>query len=396
MLDEKNITDRIELICDGVNAWLANEDGILEESVNRTVADGLFPKHDVQHMLDQAGRTITPQALSSWVDKISTTKKGPSGPENFTNNAEYSRAGTDETAFPNPDQKVLCLHAGNLPMVGLQDIIATLLSGSIYFGKLSRNDPWLLDGLLQVLEKRLPEQIGGWSIRLDDMNVTNAGVVLFAGSQASIEMVLKRIKELGLAGDNSRILARTARFSLAWLDEADFRSDSERLCKRLIEAMLRYEGRGCRSVAVVIADRDLSVFAGSLLDAADVFIRSNPPSNLKNSGVGYWKSYLRSTGRDVFDLGGQIITDDSDLIGKQNVICWIKGSDEEVIRFAERFGHQLQSVYVNAARDAVSEKAMYRMAGTGGVRLEPLSDAQTPPVDWQPDGVDVLYWLCGF
>ncbi len=391
----KTLEDRIHHICEGVSSWLENEDGILDASCERTVSGGLFPKHDVIHMLEQVGCTITPRALWSWFERVSTNEKGATVMDNSTYKATKSDQSTNATAFANPATKVLCLHAGNLPMVGLQDIIATLLSGAAYHGKLSGNDPWLLDGLLRVLKKHLPDQVKDWAIRLEELDAVRADAVLFAGSQASVNKVAKRIDELRLADEDSRFLTRTARFSIARLQKEDFRSDRERLSYKLIESMLRYEGRGCRSVALVVADRELSDFAGYLMEAADLFTRSNPPSQLKNPGVTYWKSYLKSTGREVYDLGGHIITDDRDLAGKENVICWIKGSDVEVTGFAEKFGSQLQSVYVNADRAAMSQKVTSRLMASKKVRLEPLSEAQSPPVDWRPDGVDVLSWLCG-
>ncbi len=392
---QKSFADRIDRICEGVRSWLDNEDGILDASVERTVTGRFFPQHDVMHMLEQADRTITPQALSSWVTRVSTNEKGITGMDNSTNKATISDQSTNRTTPVKPVTKVLCLHAGNLPMVGLQDIIAALLSGATYHGKLSSHDPWLLDGLLRVLKKRLPDQVGHWSIRLEELDAIRADAVLFAGSQASVNKVTKRIDELGLSDEHARLLARTARFSIARLEEDDFKSEKEHLSKKLIEAMLRYEGKGCRSVALVVADRVLSDFAGYLLEAADVFIRYNPSSQLKTPGVTYWKSYLKSTGREVYDLGGHIIADDRDLIGKENVICWIKGSDVEVTRYAEKFGPQLQSVYVNADHAAMTKKVTPRLLASKEIRLEPLSEAQAPPVDWRPDGVDVLSWLLG-
>ncbi len=401
-MTHENKLERIDLICESVSAWLENEDCILERSIERTVTEGLFPKHDVMYMLDQAERTITPKALSYWMDKIrrgeakksETESHSYSDPNPDSDPDLDSDPGMDLPALPNENRKILCLHAGNLPMVGLQDVIAALLSGAVYYGKLSVKDPWLLDGLLLMLQKRMPDQIGEWAVRLEDLNAINAGHVLFAGSQASVDRVIQRVNELGHAAKNARFLARTARFSIAWLDNDDLKSESERLSRELTEAMLRFEGRGCRSVAVVISGRGLSDVAGSLADAAGIFIRTNRPSFTSSSGANYWRSYLKSTGCDVFDMGGQIITDAPDLIGKQNVICWIKGDEGEVLRLAEKFGPQLQSVYVNADRNTIAAKITTRLVEIKGVRLEPLSEAQSPPIDWQPDGVDILSWLC--
>ncbi len=370
------ISERIARICEGVDAWLKNEEGILDITVDRTATEGLFPRHDVMHMLEQISATVTPQVLQDWVDRVDR--------------------GSSTGTMPSPSgqiPKVLCLHAGNLPLVGLQDIIATLLSGAVYYGKLSRRDPWLADGLLRVLRKRLPDQLGGWASQLEEIGSLGADKVLFAGAESSVEEVKQRIRELGLASAQTRFLPRTARFSMAWLDEKDFQSDHVRLSKHLIEAMMRYEGRGCRSLAVVVARRCLSEFAGSLTDAAEVFVRKNRPSHYRKAGVSYWRSYLKSTGKEVYDIGSQIITDDHELMGREGVICWLTGNEEDVVPLARHFGPQLQQVYVNSGREELSPKSAGPLSDVPEIRLEPLSEAQSPPIDWQPDGIDVLAWL---
>ncbi len=370
------ISERIARICDGVDTWLNNEDGILDITVDRTATEGLFPRHDVMHMLKQVSATVTPQALQDWVDRVDR--------------------GTSTGTMPSLTAqipKVLCLHAGNLPLVGLQDIIATLLSGAVYYGKLSRRDPWLADGLLRLLRKRLPDQLGGWASRLEELDKVRVDKVLFAGAESSVEEVKQSIHKLGLASSQARFLPRTARFSMAWLDEEDFQLDSVRLSQRLIEAMLRYEGRGCRSLAVVVAPRSLSEVAGSLADAAEVFVRKNPPSHYRKPGVSYWRSYLKSTGKEVYDIGSQIITDDHELMGREDVICWLTGNKEDVVRLARQFGPQLQQVYVYAGRETLSQNSAGPLSDVPEIRLEPLSEAQSPPIDWQPDGIDVLAWL---
>ncbi len=402
----EHITQRIAVICEAIGAWLDNEDGILGITVNRTATEGLFPRHDVMFMLDQIARTVTLEALQGWADRAAGTTPVP-GPA---------------SEMPN----VLCLHAGNLPLVGLQDIVATLLSGSVYYGKLSRKDPWLADGLLRVLRKRMPGQLGGWAVRLEDLDRAGAERVLFAGAETSVPEVQRRVRELGLASEKALFLPRTARFSMAWLADEDFPADNAQLGKlsrQLAGAMLRYEGRGCRSLALVVARRSLSDFAGNLTDAAEVFVRKNPPSHFRSPGVSYWRSYLNSTGKDVYDLGGQIITDDPELIGRDNVICWMRGDEDDVRRLVRQLGPKLQQVYVHSGQDAPASQdtadsldtaasldtvasqdtvagsaheagmAFHPLAGVPGIRLAPLSEAQSPPIDWQPDGVDALSWL---
>lgn len=162
--------------------------------------------------------------------------------------------------------------------------------------------------------------------------------------------------------------------------------------------MLRYEGRGCRSVAVIVSSSPLSEYVDCLLDAAGEFVRAHPPARSQNTGLHYWKSYLKAAGVDTYDLGGSIITEDSGYMGRENVICWVRGGREEVLGIARRFGPQIQSVYLNEEpdEDAIAglfNPGNYGLSEEGCIRVESVTRAQSPPVDWRPDGIDVLDWL---
>ena len=58
---------------------------------------------------------------------------------------------------PRKDTVFYALHAGNLPLVGFQDVLAVLLSGAGYAGKLSRKDPWLIASFFDVLRQLHPQ-----------------------------------------------------------------------------------------------------------------------------------------------------------------------------------------------------------------------------------------------
>lgn len=407
----KHTIERIEQICDGVASWLENEGGMLERAVERTIDEGLFQRNDVQYMIDQARITVTKTALSKWAEREMKVNPRTEPPPS-------------EGKTKPKKQTVLCLHAGNLPMVGLQDVIATLLSGSCYFGKLSGKDPWLLDSLLHILQKRFPDQVRQWSARMEDLQGIRADKVLFAGSQASVQPVLEKVIALHLVrtggkvslheaasgaktnaapgpdtgtGMNSIFLHRTARLSMAWLTGADTPLATT-LARQLAGAMLRYEGKGCRSVAVVVAPLTLEECAGPMVGALEEYVKKNPFSRRSGPGTHYWKSYLKSMGRPVYQSGPVLITDDFDMAGKEDVICWVKGNAGTVARMADRFGPQLQHVYLAASPpNEKSPSANHsRVIRHPHIRFASLSGAQSPPIDWQPDGVDVLRWLTEF
>ncbi len=365
---------QITRICKAVDAWLGNESGLLEQARERTISDGLFTLHDVGHMLEQVARTVTCEAITAWVEKS-------------RDSYAVQNSGRKDSAVY--DKNVLCLHAGNLPMIGLQDIIATLLSGARYHGKLSARDPWLLDGLLRLLQKQLPENVITWSTNLDDFEELRADRILFAGSEASVEPVTSRLWELRAAGKAARFLNRTARFSIAWLSGKDVEelrnktsgAESPGLLNDLVEAVMRYEGRGCRSVAVVVAPCELSDVAGTLIPALQDYVKKYPFLHSIKPEKSYWASYLETMDRDFFESGPIILTGDTDLMGKEDVVCWISGDAMTVQQIFEKAGPKVQSIYT-----VENPLPLY---------TEALSRAQKPPIDWKPDGVDVLRWLSG-
>ena len=383
----RSTEERIQRIIRAIRGWLDNEGGILEKTKEQTIAEGLFQRHDINFMIGHIRQSVTQQSLREWAMAV---------PEK-----------------PAAVNRILCIHPGNLPMVGLQDILAVLLSGHTYHGKLSTRDPWLPDGLLRVLRRHMRADTMQWSTRMPNLAGIRADALLFAGSGSSLEIIKDNVRELDLVGDSCPMLIRTSNFSMAWLSEADgFKpedqssrstmpsqldqparsgpfsdsdlpgsSDSFSQSKPsaravwlspLVEAMLRYEGKGCRSVALVIAPVPLGRVAGLLLPAMEAYLKACPFSYYPTRGVRYWKSYLESIGKTVVQAGPVLVTDDPDMAGKEDIICWVEGDRDDVERWRERMGSRLQEVY--------------RIG-------ESLNHAQTPPVDWKPDGFDVLSWI---
>lgn len=347
----RSTEERIQRIIRAIRGWLDNEGGILEKTKEQTIAEGLFQRHDINFMIGHIRQSVTQQSLREWAMAV---------PEK-----------------PAAVSRILCIHPGNLPMVGLQDILAVLLSGHTYHGKLSTRDPWLPDGLLRVLRRHMRADTMQWSTRMPNLAGIRADALLFAGSGSSLEIIKDKMRELDLVGDSCPMLIRTSNFSMAWLSEADGFAPEDPSARTvwlspLVEAMLRYEGKGCRSVALVIAPVPLGRVAGLLLPAMEAYLKDCPFSYYPTSGVRYWKSYLESIGKTVVQAGPVLVTDDPDMAGKEDIICWLEGDRDDVERWRERMGSRLQEVY--------------RIG-------ESLNRAQTPPVDWKPDGFDVLSWI---
>lgn len=259
---------------------------------------------------------------------------------------------------------ILCLHAGNLPLVGWHDVVSVHRAGMAYVGKLSRKDPHLGEWIREWMpEARI-------STELDDFTDLRADMVLFSGSADSVPAVLARLKEVGAVHEMTRYLIRTAHTSLAWVDSLD--ADT---MKDLAEGIARYDGQGCRSVRHIYSPYSFEQAKEALSAAAGAFAdRPLFPRNV------YRKAYLNSIGKASVNVGRLLVSDVDPLWDDDDAVVWVHADRAEMLEHAQRLGSGLQQLYFTTER-------------MEGGRWEPLSQAQKPGIDWQPDGVDVVSWL---
>lgn len=353
-----NIETRIETLLEATDNWLNNDNHYLMDAIDRTVQEGYFAFHDVKHALNGIKKSIHKTALEEWVEQAGLKDKNDINQQN-----------------------VLCLHAGNLPLVGFQDAFSTLLSGARYTGKISRKEPYLLPTFLNEVKKTdLWSDIDvQWTHRLDDFEGMQNDVVIFAGSEDSVPGVMESIEKYSLATDDTRYLIRTAHFSMAYVDRQD-----ERTMKNLAESILRYGGMGCRSVAVVVSPFSLDEIKCEFTDFIESFWLENPQHKKPMPKLKQQFAYNQAIERpqawlDVFLL------QEGGLEMNQDFICyWVRGDEQKVSKLADQFGNELQSIYIPHPDIEIPGQES---------RTEYLSDAQQPPISWKPDGVDTLEWL---
>ncbi|HBQ60977.1 MAG TPA: hypothetical protein DD671_15510, partial [Balneolaceae bacterium] len=176
--------------------WLEPNNQALQEAIEKTVSEGLFSKQDIQHQLSVLRGNVENGEIQEWVNRAGLSdKKNAKG------------------------KKVLCLHAGNLPLVGFQTALGVILSGADYYGKLSRKDPYLLGSFLREIEQIGIEQEIQYTTDLHDFQNLNADHIVFAGSEASVPQVEQEVKKLGAAKEKAEYLIRTAKFSIAYLED---------------------------------------------------------------------------------------------------------------------------------------------------------------------------------
>jgi hypothetical protein len=338
----------INQILEAKHHWLYKDNEELNRQIQLTIDAG-FEKSDVFHALRWVHRQVTEEHLKNWYQVISNDNVQP--------------------------KKVLFFHAGNLPLVGFQDVIAALLSGHHYLGKLSRKDPYLLKGFLDTFKKITPSYHLKYSSDVVDFYGEMADALVFSGSEKSSKEIVQICTNQQMIQNNAKQLIRTAHFSVAVIDDR-----SPKTMEDLVEAVLRYKGEGCRSVKLIIAPFDLYDHSCEVTDYVESWWTNTKRGiDSLSDGGSYYYAYYRSLGKPMMKWENKVVIQTMPSRLETDVVYWIKGDKSILDYLRSRYGNQIQTIYYSSVND--------------GKESELLEKAQFPDLNWKPDGVDVLQWL---
>ena len=345
----RSMKSHISTIAKAAKEWLQPDNLILKKAIEKTVDEGLFSFEDIKFQIRTLKQNIESGQIEEWAN----------------------RAGLSETknSF---GSKVLCLHAGNLPLVGFQDALGTILSGADYFGKLSRKDPYLLQSFLRKLDEFPLENNIQYSTDFNLFAGIKADKVLFAGVESSIDAV----KEIAIAqnsvAEDVEWVMRSAKFSMAYIPD-----ESTQVMEDLVEAVFRYGGRGCRSVAVVVSPIRFGRLKCHFQDYVESFWLKNPQLNKPKEILAHQFAYNKAIEREQAWMNDFLIQETEEFPELDFTLHWVEGNEDKVRELANKYGSALQTVYTT---DGIIE----------GVSNDFLSKAQTPDLWWKPDGMDVI------
>ncbi|MBO6794337.1 MAG: hypothetical protein JJ895_10540 [Balneolaceae bacterium] len=343
------IKSHIQQIDKATRAWFRADNILLKEAIEQTVAEGLFTFEDIKFAIRALKEKVYAGQVAEWAERAGLSE-------------EHHQKG----------KKVLCLHAGNLPMVGFQDALGTILSGANYYGKLSSKDPYLLAAFLDALKNAGVSTNIDYSTDLNSFKDLKADKVLFAGSEQSVEPVKLKLSELNAITDETAFDIRTAKFSIAYITSED--SD---VVTDLVEAIFRYGGQGCRSVAVVVSPIKFSNLKCHFQDYIEAFWLKNPPTKKYTSAIEYQFAYNKAIERDQAWLDHFLIQDSEDFPELDSTLHWVQGDENKVKELVQKFGAAVQTVYTAGEKIA-------------GLKTDFLSQAQTPNLWWEPDRKPVI------
>lgn len=349
------LNKHINKISKAIDAWLQPDNSDLRKAIDRTVEEELFSFEDIKHQIRILKSTLHKKNLELWAER-----------SGLKHNSVHQ-------------EKVLCLHAGNLPLVGLQDLLAVVLTGGDYYGKISKKDPYLLPTLLnKFLEVNLIKE-HQWSLDLDEFSGIQMDGVLFAGSESSAQEVKSTLKSLKIIDDKALALMRTAHFSIAYIENNDPQTMED-----LTEAVFRYGGTGCRSVAIVVAPFHLDSEKCEFTDYIESFWLKNPQHQKPDDSLFYRYAYNKALEIPQAWLNDFLIEENISHPKEKFLLYWVKGDFDTLSDLVSRYDDGLQSVYSTSG---------YIGKEVGGYHVEPLSQAQAPPIWWKPDQIDTIKWL---
>ena len=344
-----NIHHHIQQVAQTAKAWLQPDNPELQRAIQRTVEEGLFSFEDIKFQIRALKQNIESGQVEEWA----------------------RRAGLDENKH-SVGQKVLCLHAGNLPLVGFQDALGTILSGGNYFGKLSTKDPYLLSTFLKKVKESGIKSETSYSTDLNEFKDLEADKVLFAGSEQSVESVKEKLFNLSAVNEDTKFVIRTAKFSMAYIPKDDAATITD-----LVEAIFRYGGLGCRSVGVVVSPIGLNELKCHFQDYIESFWLKNPQHQKPSPALEYQFAYNKAIERPQAWMQDFLLQQTEEFPDQDFTLNWVKGDEEKLKELYSKFGDSVQAIYT------AGEKIE-------GVNTEFLSQAQTPPLWWEPDGIPVI------
>ncbi|MEX0599967.1 MAG: acyl-CoA reductase [Rhodothermales bacterium] len=330
--------------------WRDPDHNPRENAVKRTLeAENTFTREAVTFAVNQQMSLLTVDALRGWLNG--------------------RRAKTSRT--------VGVLNAGNIPMVGLQDLLAVVLAGHRYVGSVSSRSPALLPAFVKDLHDRLPALEAAFDAA--EQVFARSDAVIATGSDETIAWVQRQCERYGIP--ERRRLIRGHSYSVAVLDGSETEDDFEKLA----EDALLHEGFGCRNVALIWAPIDMS--PDPVLDAFAHF-------------RGVFPAHEGTPGRLAMQQAFLAAVEQPHAYGEGLEFLLSRGEPEE-----QQSGHVRWCAY-DAVEDVDRwlrshvDEIQLVVAGpnvrprlSADMRLLPMGEAQRPKLDWCPDGRDTVAFL---
>ncbi len=264
--------------------------------------------------------------------------------------------------FSDSGKKVGLILAGNIPLVGLHDVISVVLSGNVPVIKLSSKDkvmiPYLLKKWNEFAEESVPYEIVEKLVDFDAVNATGSN-----NTARYLEYYFK----------NHLSIIRKNRTSVAVLDG----SESDEELQLLANDIFRYYGLGCRNVTRLWIPNDMKLdrLFENFMDFQNVINHNKYANNYE-----YNRAIYLLNQEKFWDNNFVLIKEDEKLFSPLSVINFSRYDNiEDVKSFIEANENDIQCV--------VAKKEIGIDGAVG------IGEAQNPSLDTYADNVDTMRFL---
>lgn len=366
MISDRTFEQRINAIVDAANDWSDPDYPRRAEAVEATLgAENSFTEEALAFAVNQQMSLLIADDLRSWIGGRRAERAMDMG----------------------------VLNAGNIPLVGLQDYLAVVLTGHRYHGSTSSKSPELLPAFVADLTSRCHGMEASF-LEVDDL-FERVEALIATGSDETVGWIHEQADVHSIPRE--RRLVRGHRFAVAVLGGDESEEDYERLA----EDVLLHEGLGCRNVAVVWAPRGAS--PDRLLDALARFRAVFPAHETTPRRLKMQQAFLEAVDAPhAYGEGLEFLVSKGDPEAQQpGHIRWTEYTEPvEIRQWLQKNVDRVQLVVTGdgVARRIMEEDDEAENGRTDGwraspVRLEPLGTAQRPGLSWCPDGVDTVAFL---
>jgi hypothetical protein len=321
-----------------------------EEAVEGTLAqENRFTLEAVTFALNQQFSLLKERALRAWVD---------------------GRCGNEPVA-------VGVLNPGNVPLAGLQDMLAVLLAGHEYYGSVSSKSTILLQAFAQDLMAVCPPLPLLFAPAEAILGAVDA--VIASGTTQTMAWVSDRCDEAGI--DPRNRLLRGSKTSVGVVG----RNEPASVWRHLAEDILLHEGLGCRNVTILWAPEGVS--PDPLLSEMARFRAVFPAHPKTVAGLKMPIAFAAASGSPsaYAEDGSFLVTKGTPEVQQPGHLRWVEYLEiDEVHRHLNVVQNEIQLVV--------------RSKQSGLNRIEGLETAlpgfaQRPKLDWKPDGYDTIDFL---
>ncbi len=308
----------------------------LLKAINTSVHhNGWFEKSQVLHALGEWSKALSASSLTEWTNQYTL--------DHFN---------------PKKAKQVGIVMAGNVPMVGMHDLLTVTLCGHRALVKMSSDDNQLIPALLKdsIIESQIE-----WVERLQNMDA-----VIATGSDNTARYFETYF------GKYPHII-RKNRKSVAVLTG----NETEDQLQALGEDVFRYFGLGCRSVSKLYLPKefDLDRIFGSWLPFQDVVQNHKYANNYD-----YHRAILLMDRKEFLENGFVVLKEGESYSTPVSMVHY------------ERY-QSIESVFETLLKDRDSLQCIASNESHPALPIVPLGSTQSPTLWDYADGVDTIEFL---